>query len=210
MKIKKIKLFLLCILFLPTLTLANTSQIDIKQEYEKIYNWLKNVDNSYDIETMLPPLNSEYLTSQKHLKKVLQVKANKNASNLDQDDIDKWKNILGVKNINFSNSNGGIASALATATTLKNIGNDKHTLSASLGYYNKSVGASIVYSTHFKNFGVIASASFNSNIQFGAGAGFSYTFGKTKNHKDKVEKLENKINELNELIKILEKRLDNI
>ncbi|WP_064611276.1 OmpA family protein [Streptobacillus moniliformis] len=124
------------------------------------------------------------------------VKADKDAANLETDDINKWKNKLGIADIskfenlnkamnNFDNLNNisknassGVASAIATASTMKNLGNNKHTISGSVGYYGKETAGAISYSTHYKNFGFGANASFNSRLEFGAGAGFSYTFGK--------------------------------
>ncbi|WP_064590818.1 OmpA family protein [Streptobacillus moniliformis] len=124
------------------------------------------------------------------------VKADKDAANLETDDITKWKQKLGVvditqfNNINdtlkdfnklnniSSKANSGVASAIATASNLKNIGDGKHTLSGSVGYYGKEAAGSIAYSTHYKNFGIGANASFNSRLEIGAGLGISYTFGK--------------------------------
>ncbi|CAM3108225.1 OmpA family protein [Streptobacillus felis] len=171
------------------------------------------------------------------LKNEIDAKANKDASNLNDGDVSKWRDKLGINDngnneftekdgaITYNNggstgfrignvstpiylndasnkkyvddkfndlnnklnaANAGVASALATASTLKNWGNGKHTISGSLGYYEKTVAGAIAYSTHHKNFGFLANASFNSEKKFGAGLGMSYTFGVEEENKDVI------------------------
>ncbi|WP_064590840.1 YadA C-terminal domain-containing protein [Streptobacillus moniliformis] len=193
--------------------LFNIGYSSTENNDKEIYDWLKNmrdIDKNADLNLDVGGLGEYKFAFIPQLKKILQVKVNKDASNLDSKDIDKWKEKLGIKNnentyftksqfdkLNNSvnTANSGVASAIATASTIKNLGNKKHTISGSIGYYGKEVAGAIAYSTHYKNFGFGANASFNSRLEVGAGLGLSYTFGK-----DEDKRLQEEINSLRKIV----------
>lgn len=162
-------------------------------------------------------------------------KANKDGSNLSESDLYNWKEKLGLNNLDIGSNiterlsrmekeyKAGVASAIATSSTLKNLGNKKHTISASLGYYSKEAAGAITYSTHYSNFGIVASASLNSKLEFGAGLGISYTFGEGEYNKKESKEIINvvepiivsdendeKIKNLEEKVQELTSKLENI
>ncbi|CAM3218453.1 OmpA family protein [Streptobacillus felis] len=127
-------------------------------------------------------------------------------------------NLIGLDNsILFKKTNSGIASAIAHGSIPFNNINKTHSIGASLGYYNKEVGASIGYSGMFKNVGVKASLGFNSGLEVSAGLGFSYTFGdmdkqevvfKQDNNIYKID--EEELNKIKEEIEKLKRKDKNI
>ena len=144
---------------------------------------------------------------------------NPNGSNLDKfmENIDN----------KFKVTNAGIAQALAMANTITNKEEKEHTISAGVGYYGNEFATAISYSTHQKNVGLKVSASLDSKLKFGLGAGISYTFGRSKTEiKDPViktiaiddnyqlqeenEKLKEKIAMLEDKFNSLNSKLDNI
>ena len=144
---------------------------------------------------------------------------NPNGSNLDKfmENIDN----------KFKVTNAGIAQALAMANTITNKEEKEHTISAGVGYYGNEFATAISYSTHQKNVGLKVSASLDSKLKFGLGAGISYTFGRSKTEiKDPViktiaiddnyklqeenEKLKEKITMLEDKFNSLNSKLDNI
>lgn len=144
---------------------------------------------------------------------------NPNVSNLDKfmENIDN----------KFKVTNAGIAQALAMANTITNKEEKEHTISAGVGYYGNEFATAISYSTHQKNVGLKVSASLDSKLKFGLGAGISYTFGSSKTEiKDPViktiaiddnyqlqeenEKLKEKIAMLEDKFNSLNSKLDNI
>ncbi|WP_244147551.1 OmpA family protein [Streptobacillus ratti] len=210
-----------------------------RKEFEKIYDWIKNmrdIDKNVELDMSIGNVGGYKIATIPHLKKILQIKSNKDASNLDSEDVIKWRKKLGIKDYENDNlnkkqfndlsnkiniANSGVASALATASTLKNLGNGKHTISGSVGYYGKEGAGAIAYSTHYKNFGFLANVSFNSRLEFGTGIGISYTFGKDEGKdiknvassiivKDDKIKDDEKINELENKIELLTALIVNI
>ena len=119
---------------------------------------------------------------------------------------------------------GAAASAIAMANAMQNIGNQKHTISAGLGYFGKEYSAALAYSTHQKNIGLKVSGSINSKMQLGIGASISYTFGEddvkeirgvdnSKELKDLVNaniNLNDNLDKANDRINELEKALKDI
>ena len=142
---------------------------------------------------------------------------NPNGSNLDKfmENIDN----------KFKVTNAGIAQALAMANTITNKEEKEHTISAGVGYYGNEFATAISYSTHQKNVGLKVSASLDSKLKFGLGAGISYTFGSSKteikdpviktiaiddNFQEENEKLKEKIAMLEDKFNSLNSKLDNI
>lgn len=142
---------------------------------------------------------------------------NPNVSNLDKfmENIDN----------KFKVTNAGIAQALAMANTITNKEEKEHTISAGVGYYGNEFATAISYSTHQKNVGLKVSASLDSKLKFGLGAGISYTFGSSKteikdpviktiaiddNFQEENEKLKEKIAMLEDKFNSLNSKLDNI
>ena len=125
----------------------------------------------------------------------------------------------------FKVTNAGIAQALAMANTITNKEEKEHTISAGVGYYGNEFATAISYSTHQKNVGLKVSASLDSKLKFGLGAGISYTFGSSKteikdpviktiaiddNFQEENEKLKEKIAMLEDKFNSLNSKLDNI
>ncbi|WP_065107431.1 OmpA family protein [Streptobacillus moniliformis] len=239
--LKAVVAVLLNVYFLVNISYSDSGiKDDETKEFEKIYEWINNmrdIDKNVDLDLSIGSVGNYNIATIPHVKKILQIKANKDASNLDNTDVIKWRKKLGIKdnesgnfnklkfdelNNRINKANSGVASVIATASTLKNLGNGKHTLSGSIGYYGKEAAGAISYSTHYKNFGFGANASFNSRLEVGAGLGMSYTFGKDddkpvlnsvepiviKEDDGKIRELENKIEMLTMLINNMDKNRD--
>lgn len=158
------------------------------------------------------------------LVKDIDVKKYLDEYNLNGSNLDKFMENIDNK---FKVTNAGIAQALAMANTITNKEEKEHTISAGVGYYGNEFATAISYSTHQKNVGLKVSASLDSKLKFGLGAGISYTFGSSKTEiKDPViktiaiddnyqlqeenEKLKEKIAMLEDKFNSLNSKLDNI